>query len=337
MTNSSLPDAIRAHLRRRGPVAGDVHAVADTAFDLLGAGLLNLPLPGSGATMTRWRALAEVAAHDLSVGRLVEGHLEAQGVLAEAGRPMQDGLWNVWAGAASDPPMTATRHGEGWQLSGVRRWCSGARSVTRALVPARDDLGLRLFAVPVRSAGVRFDPESWPAVGMALSDTLTMTAEGLALPADAEVGAPGWYSERPGYWAASAAVAATWYGGALGLARALRTATADRESDPFALGHLGFVDALCAGMEATLERAAATLDAGDPEQARSVAWQTRAAVEHLASEVLHRAESALGSTPLCLDAAVARRVADLTVYLRQHGAEREHAALGADVLDTGRL
>lgn len=336
VTLSSLPEAIRAHLKRRGPVAADVHEAADTTFDLLGAGLLAAPLPGGGQTLARWNALAEVAAHDLAVGRLVEGHFEAEAILAEADLPMLDGLWNVWAANAPDGRLTATQVDGKWHLSGTKRWCSGARSVTHALVTARDEHGVRLFHVSVRQAGVRFDPNSWPAVGMALSDTLTMTVERLILPAGAEIGAPGWYSERPGFWVGATAVAATWFGGALGLARALRAAASQQEADPFALVHLGYIDGLCVAMEATLERAANVVDNGDTEQWRMMAWQTRGAIEHLASAVLQRAATALGSTALCLDPVVARRVADLTVYLRQHGADREYAALASDVLDSGR-
>ena len=338
MTISAAPDAIRIHLRKRGPVASAVHAVADTAWDLLGAGLLDLPLPGSGSTMVRWRALAEVAAVDLAVARLVEGHLEAQSIHADAGRPLPDGLWQVWSASSREMRMNAEAGPDGWVLHGSKQWCSGARSITTALVTARDELGERLFAVPVRAPSVRFDPESWPAVGMALSDTLVMSVDRLQLPATAEVGgSPGWYYDRPGFWAQAAAVAATWYGGGLGIARTLRRWVAESESDPFGLVHLGFVDAMVTAMDAALERAAVVMDSGNPAAARSAAWQARAAVEHLATALLRRAGQAFGQDPVTHDAALARRVADLTIHLRQHGAEREYAALGADVLDSDRL
>ena len=49
--------------------------------------------------------------------------------------------------------------------------------------------------------------------------------------------------------------------------------------------------------------------------------------------MLARTGHALGPAPLTLDDTHARRVADLTVYLRQHHAERDVAALGRAVLD----
>jgi hypothetical protein len=42
-----------------------------------------------------------------------------------------------------------------------------------------------------------------------------------------------------------------------------------------------------------------------------------------------------GLSQLCHDEAHARRVADLTVYLRQHHAERNLAELGAVVAESG--
>jgi hypothetical protein len=50
---------------------------------------------------------------------------------------------------------------------------------------------------------------------------------------------------------------------------------------------------------------------------------------------MNRVGRALGAGPLCRDEAHSRRVADLTVYIRQHHAERNLAELGAIVADGG--
>lgn len=338
MTPELPPDRIRAHLQAKGPIAADVHAVADAAWDLLGSGLLDLPLPGQGETIMRWWSLVEIAAVDLSVGQLVERHLEAQAIHAEAGRKLPDGLWSVWSDDGPDSRLVAEPIPDGWLLSGTKRWCSGARSITTALVTARDNEGTLLFALPTRDPAVRFDPASWPAVGLALTDTLHMTVDALVLPNDALVGQErNWYTQRPGSWATAAGAAAGWYGGALGLARALRAVVSQRETDAFGLSHLGYVDAVCSAMEAMLQRAGRAIDNPHEPAWRTAAWQVRAVVEHLATTVLREAGQALGADLLAHDATVARRVADLTAALRQHTAEREYAALGADVLDAGRL
>ena len=54
----------------------------------------------------------------------------------------------------------------------------------------------------------------------------------------------------------------------------------------------------------------------------------RATVARACEETLARAGHALGPAPLALDAAHAKRVADLQLYVRQHHAERDLASLG---------
>jgi hypothetical protein len=55
----------------------------------------------------------------------------------------------------------------------------------------------------------------------------------------------------------------------------------------------------------------------------------------VATEVMHRVGRALGAGPLSHDESHSRRVADLTVYLRQHHAERDLAQLGELVASSG--
>jgi hypothetical protein len=62
--------------------------------------------------------------------------------------------------------------------------------------------------------------------------------------------------------------------------------------------------------------------------AELIARRTRAVVETAVDETLNRTARALGPAPLCEDAEHARRVADLTVYVRQSHAERDLEQLG---------
>ena len=61
----------------------------------------------------------------------------------------------------------------------------------------------------------------------------------------------------------------------------------------------------------------------------------RQVVADAVEETLTRVGHNLGPGPLTGEEAHARRVADLTVYVRQHHAERDLARLGAHVLDDG--
>ncbi len=63
-----------------------------------------------------------------------------------------------------------------------------------------------------------------------------------------------------------------------------------------------------------------------------LAARVRAVVHDAAETCLRTVGHALGPGPLTGDDVHARRVADLTVYLRQHHADRDLARLGESIL-----
>ena len=254
----------------------------------VGAGRLDLPLPGAGTTRERWATFADLAGEDLSLARLCEGHADAVAILAELGGPSPEpgSRWGVWAANPPDPNVTATRRGDGWLLRGIKQYCSGARACTDALVTAAADDGPRLFAVGVDQ--LEPDPASWPATGMAGSDTLDVGFPDV--PAVA-VGPPDGYTGRPGFSHGGVGVAACWYGGARAIGRTLLAAAAKRDVGPHALAHLGAVDLGLGAARAALEAAADEIDA-DPGDRRGEgtlrAVRVRTLTEAVATEVIAR-------------------------------------------------
>ena len=310
---------------------------ADTAAAFAHAvrsGRLDLPLAGCGRTRERWAVLAGLAEEDLSLARLAEGHTDAIAILAELGAspPPAGSRWGVWAAQPPGPGLIATRTGHGWRLDGTKQYCSGARSCTDARVTAVAPDGNRLFAVSTRDLSPV--PGSWPATGMAASDTLDVEFTNISAQPVSE---PGRYTSRPGFAHGGAGVAACWYGGARGVGRTLLAAAAERDVGPHALAHLGAVDIALHTARSALDAAAGEIDAdpADREGGRLRALRLRALVEATATEVMHRVGRALGAGPLGRNEAHSRRVADLTVYLRQHHAERDLAELGALVAASG--
>jgi len=283
----------------------------------------DLPLPGSGRTLERFERLAAIARHDPVTARLCEGHADAIAIRAELGDPgppAPDESWGVWAAAPAS--VTALEKDGEWTLSGDRPWCSGAGTCTHALVTATAPDGIRLFAVANRAPWAVPLDGTWPAVGMAGSDSRTVRfIDAPARP----VGGPGSYVDRPGFWHGGVGVAACWYGGATGVADTLL----HRARGPHALAHLGAVDVLLRSARAVLREAAARIDAEPTADAEQLAVRVRCTVESAASEVIDRVGRALGAGPLGHDEAHARRVSDLTVYLRQSHAEADLAHLGA--------
>jgi alkylation response protein AidB-like acyl-CoA dehydrogenase len=304
---------------------------------LLAAGELDLPEVGGGTTGARWSALADWGRRDLATARLVEGHTDAVAILAEAGRTARPGaLYGVWAARSGGTGAVIGEGGPGGRvLQGTVRFCSGARSIDRALVVALDPGGAsHVVDVALDDPRIVPDPDSWQTPAMAGADTLDVRFDAVRVAPDAVVGPPGWYVERPGFAAGGAGVAAVWWGGAADLLDRI-TAHLPAEPDAHRLAHLGELHTFLQAADALLDRAAAAVDEASRHR-RGVdpvlVAEVRSAVERAAREVLDRGPRMVGPAAPSRDAELARRLADLALYVRQHHGERDHAALGAQLL-----
>lgn len=315
----------------------EVERVGAVFADLVDSGALDIPLPGSGETDKRWRALAEIARRDLSVARLAEAHTDAVAILAELGGPPPPAgsRWGVWAAEPPKPVVQAEKRGDGWLLTGTKPWCSGAHSCTHAVLTARVGDERVLFAATLAAGRTEPVEGTWPAVGMAGSDSGAIRFD--AAPAE-PIGEPGGYLRRPGFWHGAIGVAACWYGGACGVADTLLRQARGGRAEPHALAHLGAVDTSLHAAGVALADAARAVDS-DPFDTRGDgrvrAIRVRAVVEAACDDVLARVGRATGAGPLGSNSEHARRVADLTVYLRQSHAERDLAELGRLLADGG--
>ena len=296
--------------------------------------------PDAG-TLRRFQWLAAVTGCDVVVGKLFEPHLDAlsiveelhyfRGSLGAALALPEEPIWAVWAAEGPGQLSASLSAGGGWRLDGRKSWCSGAARVDAALVSARDGAGQpRLFAVSPKSAGVTVTHDGWSAVGMAQTDSVDVLFDNV--PAH-PVGEAGSYVDRIGFWHGAAGIAACWHGAAVAVAQPLRERAGriNQPADPFVLAALGAVDAALTASALALRQAACAIDAhrrGGRAFGQREAQSVRAVVEAAAQATIDHTGRALGAGPLCRDAAHARRVADLTVFLRQSHAERDLAALG---------
>ncbi len=326
------------------PAGGDRMQTARALDRLIAGGFDRLPLPGSGHTLVRWQALAEVASHDLSLAKLYEGHTDALAILSEleVTIPAIDGAteraegkpssWGVWAAESPGGRVTITRQSAGpdgpVMLHGTKAWCSGAATASHALMTTWNDdtQEPQLVALDLAQAQIQVSEEKWQAVGMRGSASLQIDCEGAqAWP----IGAPGAYLSRPGFWQGGAGVAACWYGGALRIARALQRALAASATPQiFQLQTAGRIDVIMQATAELLRAAAAWIDAHPQDDARAVALRVRLAAADCAMQVLREVGDVLGPSPFCHDAGFAQAAADLPVFVRQSHAARDHAALG---------
>lgn len=299
-----------------------------------------LPLPQQGHTLQLWQSLATLGAANLTAARIIEPHLDALAILDQAGQTgayAADSTWGVFAAQGPGQQLLATPAGDSWSLEGLKPWCSLADDLSHALVTARTEAGMQLFAIDLRHPGVTTTGRPWVALGLP-----AVPSRGLSLvnvPATA-VGGPGWYTQRPGFSWGGVGVAAIWHGAATALARRLHRHCLSREPDQIALWHFGSADQALWSAKAAFQSAAAVADriaadtsaTHDADMPALVAARVRARVVSTAESILSLSGHGMGPEPLAFEAEHAQRVADLELYLRQDHAERSLAAHGKAVL-----
>lgn len=286
--------------------------------------------------LMRWRLLAGAGRTDVVLGRLVEGHVDALCILAEAGRTPPSGrTYGVWASASGRTGLTATATEDGWVLDGRARFCSGAHLLDRALVIARTaDGSLLLVDVDLGDEGLQPVPDTWQAVGMDASDSGDVQCSDVRVSATDLVGPPGWYLDRRGFPLGGIGVAAVWWGAARGLYDSAVAGLSAFTPDEHQLAHLGALGTAFACTAALFGETAAMVPDLDVYGLGQRALLCRNAVDALVGDVCTRVPRITGPVPASHDAAVAHRLADLPVYIRQHHAERDLAELGRQLLGT---
>ena len=312
------------------PTAEDYRAAAKRLLSLVQA---RLPAMGTGLSQERLWFLSCVARHDLGLARLLEGHLDATQILWEANRPVaSDQLYGVWAsGGPADTAALEQRGESGLQLVGEKPFCSGSDIVDRALVyiyPAEQLLEVDMGAIAA-TGRAQFDGEQWKTSALAQTHTWTVRFTGVVVSRKDLVGVKSWYFDRPGFCLGAFAPAACWAGGAMGLVDSVRKRSM---KDVHAQAHLGAMVSSVCTMQAMLRWGAKQIDT-DPANASArlfpAALLVRHQIERACTDIMDRFGRTLGPRPLVFDEDNARRVAELTVYIRQCHAERDLEELGA--------
>ncbi|MEA9999504.1 MULTISPECIES: acyl-CoA dehydrogenase [unclassified Cryobacterium] len=305
-----------------------------------------LPAIGEGDTRRLFETLATVSAADLSAARVTDGHLAALSVLGQAsvepaqlpgGETDRIRSWGVFSAEARGTRLDASESEQGWRLDGLKPWCSLASSLSNALVTAHtSSQALRLFAVDLTAPGITVLEDTW--VGRGLPSITSGPVDFRGVPAVA-IREDNWYFDRPGYAWAGIGVAACWFGGAVGIARRVFRGAQEWPADQIALAHLGAIDVALSACGGALSAAAASIDDGSAtgQAGALLAARVRGLVARSVEEVIARAGHALGPWPLAFEARHSQRVADLELYVRQHHAEHDEAALGTLLLDGGSV
>ena len=274
--------------------------------------------------------LFDVGARDLTLARLVEGHADAVRILGEAGCAVRPGLYGVWASRSAGTGLEATRAGDGWQLRGELRFASGVDVVDRALVTASTNDGAYLL-FDVAADLFRPDRSTWHTPAMDASRSFTVHAELVA--AEAPVGFPGFYLGRRGFALGGLGVAAVWAGGARSVVDQVTTGLGRFSPTTHQLRRLGVMDQQAWQARAVLDHVAARLD-GDPDlPATAPVAAARTTVVDACEQVVADAGRVVGPGGLSTDERLARTLADLSIYVRQHHVDAALEGRGRALLE----
>ena len=289
----------------------------------------HLPLPAGGQTAERHRLLANTAREDVSLAKLAEAHWDAVAILAEAGRAAEPGMfYAVWASEIPGQALRLEQVGDCLRVTGSKPFCSGIGLVDRALVTVGIPEQVLLEVDLRRNPGAtKADMESWKSNAFRATQTGELTFVDMPVDGNAQIGGPGWYVERSGFWHGACGPAACWAGGAAGL---VDHALASKRNDPHTMAHLGAMQASLWGMFGLLNGAGREIDAlpHDRRAAQARALKLRHLIEQMGTDILRRFARAYGPHPLSMNAEISRRYWEVDLYMRQSHGERDLEALG---------
>jgi alkylation response protein AidB-like acyl-CoA dehydrogenase len=355
LDGASVLSALRDVCRDFGPRVWDTateEQFPTAALDRLQrAGLLRAALPteagglgwgteASGAVPLS-HALRLLGATNLSLGRVVEGHVNAIRLLhrcatpsmfARAAQDVRAGhLFGLWVTSFADPVLATAEAGD-IRLRGVLDVCSGARIATRAVIMARDEAGSDnlVYVDATRSTSL---PDRKPdMMGMRGTSTLAQRFD-QTVPPDAVFGRPGDYMAEPDFSAGAWRTSAVTLGGleALVAEATAQLAARDRHRDPHQQARIG--DMLMARQTALLwlDAVARMAEADDPDPGETAAFANlaRLAIERACLEVIPLVQRSLGLAGMRRGNPVERLIRDLSTYLRQPAGDEVLAVASA--------
>lgn len=299
----------------------------------------------SGASVApEWELVRRVAAADASVGRILDGHLNAVERLEVAADPeLRErelarlaggrrvlGVWGADPGPGEGAAARLHDRGDGaLVLRGTKTFCSGAGGVEAALVLVGADDGAPPRLVLVECAELEIDRGWYRAAGLRASESHRVVFHDS--PVLGLLGEPGELAREPWFSRDAMRTAASWVGMVDAAAAAATAVLARaRAEEPVSQLAAGQIEALAGTVDAWFQRGIAVADGGrDP---RRTAVAMRAEIDRAAKALLEVAAAACGSHPFVTAGPLDRARRDLETFLLQHRLDPLLARVGAERL-----
>lgn len=269
-----------------------------------------------------------LGAADLSIARLIEGHINAVMLVCRYGSASQIGtlatsietgaLSAVW-GADDAIGLKIVQDEIGQALRGQKILASGAGFVTRPLVTAAADDGQTLCLLDL-APGYVSDISTWQVLGMKSTATGSVDLTGHRISTAEIIGKPGDFMRQPHFSGGAWRFCAAHLGATerlVDLFRAHLTATG-RGDDPYQLERIAGCVTAARTARFWVEDAARRLgDDGDPQEVVAFANLTRMVTERCALDVMEQLQRGVGLRAFVRPNDIERICRDLSTYLRQ--------------------
>lgn len=278
------------------------------------------------------RVLYRTGRHDLPLGRLLEGHVDAVQIVNRYGSAEQvaqlrhalaaGAILGVWNAGLADEPLTL----DGTILRGGKSFASGAGVLTHSLVTADTSAGPQLVLVDLERTPPEIDRNWWHVVGMQRSETHRVRWASRAIEVADLIGDPGDYAREPHFSGGALRFVAVHAGGVAALLdhTCNHLTGTGRSDDAQQAARVSELFLLADGAAGAVVRAAHEWFATNSEEARlSRVGAARLSVLDAAQRAMTIAQEAVGLQGMFAAHPLSATLTDLSVYLRQPGPDAQ--------------
>ncbi|QIQ85369.1 acyl-CoA dehydrogenase family protein [Erythrobacter sp.] len=301
----------------------------------------------AGGTGEALDALRTLGRANLSVARLFEGHMNAVKLVCLYGGPALEQavaarvrgglLLGVWGADEPSDPVQSERTDGGLRLAGAKRFASGLRLVSMAVVTVETGEGPQMVLADTDDVG-RVDLRCWRMGGMRASNSGRYDFTGIELGEDRLLGQPGDYLAEPHFEGGVWRYAAAHCGGAEALYEDMLRALVgrDRAGEPHQQRRIARAAMAIETARLWLERAAHSVEASGATPGKAtLSLMAREVVDEACREVMDLTSRALGMMAREEGTHTERMLRDLSVFLCQAAPDAKRARVAERLVAAG--
>ncbi|WP_164905165.1 acyl-CoA dehydrogenase family protein [Aequorivita ciconiae] len=288
--------------------------------------------------------LFELGKGNLSIGRIIEGHINALLLINAYGtenqkkkyfeKAQEKALFGVWNTEASSENVRIRKKDENFFLEGAKNFCSGGTNLSMAIVTAERSKKPQMILMDIsEETPLEADWSLWNPIGMRASVSCKIDFSGIKISADQFLGNPGDYFKEPHFSWGGVRFSAVQLGGAKTIFdRTLQHLKKQkRNSDPYQKQRLGKMAILMESAEQWIYHAIvfeSQLEEASIKNKVNFANMMRYATLDICEEIISLAEKAVGVQASMKNHPLEQPIRDLRVYLKQAGPDAALASVG---------